>query len=287
MQIVTDRAADFSSDQLKGLKINFAPLILTLDGISYRSGEDIQPEDFYRLLEQSNDYPTTSQPSAGDFADLYRKLAVDDPEILSIHISSGLSGTLSAAQAGAQMVPEARVHFFDTKTLSCPEAWIVEAAAIGLQAGKSLDEIINYLEKLRDQVQGMFTLTTLKYLVHGGRISHMKGLLASLLNIKPIIGVGKEDGKYISFGQELTLKRAMNKMVEQVSEWCVPGSTIRVQLLHGNNLTGTDYLKEKLVQIYNVIWTPTTAIGPVLGAHTGSGLVGMAVAPANLFTEKS
>jgi DegV family protein with EDD domain len=107
MQIVVDRGMDLAGKQLKDLDLHFAPLRLTLDGKTYVSGVDIQVDEFYKLLGETDGYPITSQPSAGDFAELYRELAKTDPEILSIHISSGLSGTINAAQAGAAMVPEA------------------------------------------------------------------------------------------------------------------------------------------------------------------------------------
>src|SRR5690348_1368019 len=141
MQIVTDRAADFSPQQLTGLDIHYIPLTLTLGSKSYRSGVDIQADDFYQLLETSNDMPTTSQPSPGEFAELYRKLAMADPDILSIHVSSGLSGTLNAARLGAEMVPEAKVIHIDTCTLSAAEGWQVLAAAHALKAGKGIHEI--------------------------------------------------------------------------------------------------------------------------------------------------
>src|SRR5512136_2225327 len=101
MQIVSDRGMDMSPEQMEGLDIHLVPLTLTLDGKSYRSGVDIQPDEFYQLLATTESFPTTSQPSPGDFAEIYRQLAATDPEILSIHISSGLSGTLNAAKAGA------------------------------------------------------------------------------------------------------------------------------------------------------------------------------------------
>src|SRR5512141_1025889 len=117
---------DLSPEQLVGLEVKLAGLTLTLDGKTYESGVDIQPDEFYRLLEHSSGFPSTSQPSPGNFAAIYRQLAQWDPEILSIHISSGLSGTLAAAQMGASMVPEARVTFFDSKTLSGALGWQVE-----------------------------------------------------------------------------------------------------------------------------------------------------------------
>ena len=105
MQIVTDSGTDLwlPSEQAAELNIHIVPLIVTLEGKSYREGVDIQPEDFYRLLAATESLPITSQPSAGDFAETYQRLAVTDPDILSIHISSGLSGTYNAAQAGAKM----------------------------------------------------------------------------------------------------------------------------------------------------------------------------------------
>jgi DegV family protein with EDD domain len=287
MQIVTDRGADLAPEQLEGLDVHFAPLIVTLDGITYRSGVDIQSDEFLQKLEATDAFPTTSQPSAGDFAALYRKLAETDPEILSIHISSGLSGTLNAARAGAAMVPEAHVTFFDTKTLSCPEGWHVEAAARAMKAGWSLEKILALLERIRAATEGMFTITTMKYLIHGGRVSHLKGLVASLLNIKPVIGVGKETGMYITLGQEMTLRRAIQKLVDVVQSWYPTGSSVRIQLIHANNLAGIEQLGEKLSELFDVTFIKPAQIGPVLAAHTGSGLVGLSVAPQAIFDELS
>jgi len=122
MQIVTDSGTDtpFTPLQMREFNVHVVPLTVTLGGKSYREGIDINPDEFYDLLDTAEDLPVTSQPSAGEFALVYRELAKTDPDILSIHISSGLSGTVNAAQAGAEMVPEARVTVVDTKTLSSP-----------------------------------------------------------------------------------------------------------------------------------------------------------------------
>lgn len=285
MQILTDRASDLASAQLPGLNIHFVPMHLTLDGKTYSSGEDLSSEAFYDLLEKTDGFPTTSQPSAGIFAELYRTLAKSDPEILSIHISSGLSGTLDSARAGAAMAPEAKVTFWDSKTLSCPLAWQVEAAARCLQAGWSLDQIFKLLEKMRQQCEGIYTLDTLKYLIHGGRISHMKGLLASVLQIRPIIGVDKEHGKYYNLGQERTMKRALQKLSELVGKFYSEGTPLRVQLLHGKNPDSVAFLREQMENRYPCHWTPTATVGPILGAHTGGGLVGLSVGPLDLFKD--
>jgi len=283
MQIVTDSAADLSPEQLEGLDIHHAGLKITLDGKTYESGVDLDPITFYQMLTKTESYPTTSQPSAGDFADLYRKLAQKDPEILSVHISSGLSGTCNAARLGAEMVPEANVTLWDSKTLSCPLGWQVEEAARMVQSGAMLKDILARLAELREKVEAMYTLDTLKYLIHGGRINHITGLLASMLNIKPIIGVEKELGKYIQLAKHITTKRAIYGMADLVAGWYGLGSKLRVQLLHGNNMEGVEILREKMNQMFDCQWLPTTPIAPVLGAHTGPGMVGFAVSPMSLF----
>ena len=237
------------------------------------------------MLSETDSFPTTSLASAGEFAELYRSLAKTDPEILSIHISSGLSGTLSAAQAGAEMVPEAHVTFFDSKTLSCPLGWHVEAALHALKQGWTLEAILEMLPKISEKAHGIFTLPVLKYLIHGGRISHIRGLVASMLNIKPIIGVDKVTGKYISFGQEITFRRAMHKLVDTITTWVPEGGKLRVQLLHANNLEATEVLRQRLDQMFQCVYLPTTTVAPVLGAHTGAGMVGMAVGPAELWDQ--
>lgn len=285
MQILTDRASDLSAEQLARLKLTLVPMHLTLDGKTYASGEDITSEQFYDLLETTESFPTTSQPAAGDFAELYRRMAKTDPEILSIHISSGLSGTLNSARAGAEMVPEAKVTFWDTKTLSCPEAWQVEVAYHALQAGWPLERIFELLKKMSLQCEGMFTLDTLKYLIHGGRISHIKGLLASVLHIRPVIGVDKEHGKYYPLGQERTMKRALQKLVDVVAGLYPEGTPLRVQLLHAKNPEGLAILGDLMKQRFECHWTPTATVGPILGAHTGGGLIGFSVGPAGLFKE--
>ena len=283
MRIVSDRGMDMSPEQMDGLDIHLVPLTLTLEGKTYRSGVDIQPDEFYRLLESSASFPTTSQPSPGDFADLYRRLAADDPDILSIHISSGLSGTVNAARAGAEMTPEARVTIVDTKTLSGAEGWQVEAAARAAQVGWPKERIVELLERISAVTDTLYTLATLKYLIHGGRINHIKGLLAQVLNIRPLIGVEKEHGTYVQHGQARTLDKAILKIADYVMERFAPGTEMRFQVLHGHNAEGAALLRRRLEELFKCTFLPTGPIAPVLGAHTGPGLVGLVFAPMSAF----
>jgi DegV family protein with EDD domain len=285
MQILTDRGSDLSEQQLEGLNIQFVPMRLTLDGNTYSSGEDISASEFYDLLSKTDGFPTTSQASVGDFVELFKKMAKVDPEIFYIHISSGLSGSFNSAHTAAEMVPEAKVSFWDTKTLSCPEGWQVEMAVRALQAGWTMAQVQDRLEKIRQGCEGIYTLDTLKYLIHGGRISHMKGLLASVLQIRPIIGVGKEDGKYYTLAQERTTKRALIKLVDLLTRFYPEGTALRVQLLHGKNPDALDVLRDEVARRFECYWTPTMSVAPILGAHTGGSLVGMSIGAMDLFKD--
>jgi DegV family protein with EDD domain len=265
------------------LNIYTVPLSVHLDGKTYQSGIDLQPDKFYSLLSQTESFPTTSQPSPGDFAALYRQLAQTDPDILSIHISSGLSGTLNAARAGASMVSEANVTFFDSMTLSSPLGWMVQAAAFALQKNWPLEQILDQLHLMQAKTQGLFTLNNLKYLIHGGRISHLKGLVASMLRIKPVIGPEKKTGIYATFGQEMTWKRALNRIPEIVGSMFSEGQRLRVQLLHGQNLEGVEFLRQAISRKFICQFDPVAVVAPVLGAHTGPSLVGLGVGDPAVF----
>lgn len=285
MHIVSDRGMDLSPEQLEGLTIHLAPLLIELDGKTYISGVDIQTDEFYALLPTAVGMPTTSLPSPGEFAQIFRELAKTDPEILYVHISSGLSATSNSAREGAKLVPEANITFFDTLTLSGAEGWHVEAAARAVKAGWSMAQILELLGKVRVATDTVYTLPDLKYLIHGGRISHIKGLLASVLNIKPIIGVGKEDGKYYQRGKARTFPKAMAKLVDVVAEQHREGTPLRVQIMHTSNLEGAAELKALFDARFPVSWLPTSSVAPVLGAHTGLGLVGVAYAPLAIYPE--
>ena len=279
MQIVTDHGADISAEQREGLDIHYVPLTITLGGRVYRGGVDITVEEFYELLDRTGEMPSTSQPSPGDFAELYRNLARTDPDILSVHISSGLSGTVNAARMGASMVPEANVTIYDTKTLSGAQGWHVEAAARAAKAGWGIDRIVGMLQRITAATDTLYTLSTLKYLIHGGRISHLKGLVASILNIKPIIGVEKVGGTYVTRGQTRTLDRAIDAIVNMAASAYPANTVMRMQVLHGLCPEGAARLRAGLDRIFQCRWLPVSPIAPVLGAHTGPGLVGVVFAP--------
>jgi DegV family protein with EDD domain len=287
MQIVTDSGADLwlSKEEMTTLGIHIVPLTVTLNGNSYQEGVDIETEEFYSLLANTDNLPTTSQPSTGDFAETYRRIAAEDPEILSIHISSGLSGTVNSARAAVEQVPEARVTVVDTKTLSAAAGWQVIAAAKAAKADWTVEEILPMIKRIGDASDSMYTLKELKYLIHGGRISHMRGLIASVLNLKPLIGVETEGGTYVQLGAKRAFNGAVRGLVDLIEEKHEPGSALRVQVLHSMNPEGAEMLKAEVDDRFECDWLPMGPMSLVLGAHTGPSMVGVAFAPKEVFED--
>jgi len=259
MRIVTDSATDTQLLQDSDINIPIIPLKVNLGDTVYRDGIDITPDDFYIELQKSSVLPVTSQPSAGEFAELYRKLAKEDPEILSIHMSSGLSGTYTSAVQGADLVPEANITVVDTKTLSAAAGWQVLAAVKGLKLGWTKEQILAKMKAIADSTFSFYTLKELKYLIHGGRISHIKGLLASMLNIKPLIGVHKELGNYTQEGQARTFQKALDGLVKLIEEKNPLKEKIRVQVVHTGNPEGAQ------TGGFACYLLPATCIGRPLG----------------------
>lgn len=288
MKITTDSGTNvyLSAEQCRELGIEIVPLSVTLDGHTYREGLDVSSDDFYSMLDASENMPTTSQPSAGEFASLYREIAKTDPDILSIHMSSGLSGTLNSAIAGAAMVPEARVTIVDTKTLGAPAGWQVEGAAKAVRAGWPLQNVLAYMERIAAATDVVYTLKDLKYLIHGGRINHLKGLVASLLNIKPLIGVEKAGGTYVQYGQARSFERAIESIGEYISKKFGQDTNLRMQVVHAENVDGARRLVEELTKRFKCAWLPMEKLSLVLGAHVGRSMIGVAFAPEDVFELK-
>ena len=284
MKIVTDCAADMTAEELENLGITQAPLF-----IQFPEGEvsslDISADEFYNRLEAMRPkIPTTAQPSSGIFAEIYRKLAQAEKNILSVHISSGLSGTINSARDGGEQVKdEATVNFWDTLTLSGGERFQVMAAALASKAGWAMDKIHERLERIREKTEVIYTLDTLEYLARGGRIGRVKALAGALLNLKPVIRVDT-DGKYSTVTNGRTLNKSMTAITDYLYEKY--GNTpLWVTVLHGRFADKADALSNEFKQKLIIAKMEVQRISPVLGVHTGPGIVGAAVVPMELMSD--
>jgi DegV family protein with EDD domain len=281
MKVVTDAAANLTPEQAARLEVEVVPFQVTFNGNTYRDGADISPDDLYRMYtEYPDEFPATSQPSVGDFTSVYDKYG--DEEILSIHLSSGLSGAYSSAVHAARMTPGERVTVVDSKTVGPALGWMVEIAAFGAKFGWSKARIMDAMQKIKDNSLTMVSFSDMKYLQHSGRISHLKGLVASLLHIKPIIGMNPEDGRYDTLGQEMTMSRAVRKMATLVAAK-FGEQKIRLQLMHGSNLPGVDLLRTAISEIMNATEDKLVPVTLVLGAHAGPTVIGLAAGPETIF----
>jgi DegV family protein with EDD domain len=243
---------------------------------------DITADAFYDRLEAMQpNTPTTAMPSSGIFTELYNKIALMDKDILSLHISSGLSGTINAARGAAEQIKHlANVNFWDTLTLSGGERFQVIAAALAAKAGWTMNAIQERLASIRAKTEVIYTLDTLDYLVRGGRIGRVKAMAGALLHLKPIIRVDT-DGKYSSVSSTRTINKSMTAMADYLHNKYAD-APMWVTVLHGRFAEKAEEMTEELKEKLNIARLEVMRISPGLGVHTGPGIVGAAVVPADV-----
>ncbi len=282
MQLVTDSAADLTPQDIHDWGIHVAPMMIQFPDEEV-SAADISADDFYdRLRAMSPQVPTTSQPPLNAFTAIYNQIADTGEEAFSVHISSGLSGTYNVATLAAQQVPQAHVTTVDTRTLSCGQRFQVLVAAMAIKAGWDTPQILQRLDNVRAATEAAYTLETLEYLERGGRIGRVQALAGSLLRIKPVITVDRKDGKYSTQSRGRTINQTITSMVDHFV--AVYGATTPVwaTVLHGQFAEKAEIMAAEIRSRLNVARFDTIRISPVLGAHTGPGIVGGGVIPMEL-----
>jgi DegV family protein with EDD domain len=280
MKILTDSAANLSLEKAAELNVEVVPFHINFMGKTYRDGIDLTPAQLYQLyLEHPHEFSKTSQPTVGDFISIFKKYG--EEEILSVQLSSGLSGAYSSAKTASEQSEDQKVHVFDSKMVGPALGWMVEVAARGAQRNWSVDQILSAIKHLNKNMITMVSFTDLRYLIHSGRVSHLQGIVASLLKIKPIIGMNEEDGRYTNVSRERTIKNAAIKMAQTVYEK-FGSQKIRLQLMHGDNLPGVEILRNAVTQVMDCAEDKLVAVTSVLGAHAGPTVFGLAAMPVGL-----
>jgi len=272
------------NEELDALGIVQAPLYIQFPEGEVNSA-DISADEFYNRLEAMRPaIPSTALPSSGVFTEIYEKIAEGSKSILSIHVSSGLSGTINSARMGAEQVKAAIVNVFDSMTLSGGERFQVLAAAKASKKEWSLKAILERLEKIREKTEVIYTLETLEYLARGGRIGRVQALMGSVLKIKPVIHVDHKDGKYSTVAKGRTVTQNLGVIVDHIAE--MYGSIpLWATVLHGRFAEGADSLAKSMSARLNIKKMEILRISPVLGVHTGPGIVGTAVVPSELLDD--
>lgn len=275
--IVTDSTADLPAQLVKTRGITIVPLTLNFEGRSLLDGVDIKPSEFYRKLPNATTHPTTSQPSAGRFAEAYQELLADHAEVVSIHISEKLSGTFASAVQGAEMTDPKRVHVIDSQLVSMSLGLVTMAAAEIASRGTTADAIVQKVTEMREQVQTYFSVATLEFLRRGGRIGRASALLGSVLQVKPVLCI--RDGLVTPLERVRTFDRALNRIVELTRE-VDRGKGLCVIVGHGDAEADAERVARELEPVSETLMIQP--LGPVVGAHAGPGVVGVGCYPADI-----
>lgn len=272
VKIVTDSTVDVPKEELEALGVEVVPLTITVDGKSYIDGVDVSAKEYISLLKQSKDIPRTSQPSAGVFAETYDRLGADGSEIISIHITSGMSGTYNSAMSGAEM-SKAQVTVVDSKFISFALGFqVIEAAKMALE-GKSSSEIIKRIEQVKENSSLYLMVDTLEYLLKGGRIGRGRALVGSLLKIKPIASLA--DGVYTPVSKVRTYVQLIKYLTKQLESETSGKEIKAVGIAHADTIDLANQLKDAIKDITgfeNTIIVDTT---PIISTHTGPGAIAL------------
>ncbi len=278
VHIVTDSTSDLPYEMYAQLGVTMVPLNVHFGEEVFRDIVELPPEKFFTKLVNDKTQPRTSQPSPGDFAEVYRRLAAEGGPIVSIHLSKDLSGTYQSALLAKSMVPEADVTLVDSRLASLGTGLGVIDAARLAEAGKSPAEIAAHLESVFARSSVYFAVDTLEYLQRNGRIGKATAFLGGLLSVKPILML--KDGIVHPVEKARGRVKALARMVEIVTEKLASGSEAgkpaRVAVLHAmcqeEAVKVLTAIKEK-VDVRESLVAP---IGAVIGANTGPGTIGVA-----------
>jgi DegV family protein with EDD domain len=277
--IVTDSTSDLPRSEAAKHGIEIIPLSVIYQDKTYLDGIDITPDKFYPMLAEGSELPKTSQPSIGQFTEVYSRLLGQGREVISVHISKKLSSTVMTALSSVEQMKSSKVHVVDSGFLSYALAMQAIAAARMALDGGRIKDILARLAKMRERTELMFTLDTLHYLHKGGRIGKVSSLLGQLLNIKPVIRV--DDGEYVTAARARSTKQALATMSSLMAD-TFGTEKVQVAVGHGRGYEGAIALREMLGSSLCLAEPPVLfEVGPVLGVHTGPGTIGAAVCPVS------
>ncbi|MBS4026059.1 MAG: DegV family protein [Clostridia bacterium] len=277
IRIVTDSTAYLSPEVISQYDISVVPLIVNFGDESFKEGEKYSNKEYYHKLKTTNLVATTSQPSSGDFFTVYKKLADEGNEIISIHISSVLSGTLASAQAASTLLPEAKITVIDSLSTANPLAWMVIEAAKAAQAGQTVEKITQQVENMKKNINLLFVVDTMEYLKRGGRVGGAQALLGTLLQIKPILHL--QSGRIEVFDKVRTKQKALARLISKFDSFMSNGPTmenLKVAIIHIDAEENTGILKKELEEKYPGLQVEGGELGPVIGSHAGPGTLGIA-----------
>jgi DegV family protein with EDD domain len=273
--LITDSTPCLTPEMVERYDLHIIPLKLQWENKTYRDGVDIQPTQFYGLLEHAKSLPTTSQPSPEDFRRTYDRLAQECEGILVIAISSGISGTYASAQSAALDFTQVPIEVIDTKLAAGSQALVVLAAARALEGGASLQEAADLVRRACENMHVFFTVDTLEFLHKGGRIGGASRYMGTLLDIKPILFLTPE-GKIDALERVRTRRKALDRLVELLV-MNAAHNAVHLCVFHAAAREAAQEVLEKASIQMNCRESILLDLSPVVGAHVGPGTVGVAI----------
>jgi len=275
LAVATDSTAYIPEEALQGLQVAVIPLWLIWGDERFRDNVDIDPATFYARLPESKVFPTTSQPSAGEFEVFFRGLGAS--EIVGIFISSKLSGTVASALAAQETLSALTIRVVDSLSTSMGLGFQVLAAARAAAAGKSLDEVVAAAEDVRDRINVLFAVDTLEYLHRGGRIGGAKRLLGTALNLKPLLEL--TEGRIEALASIRTKRKAVSHLLDVAEERLGGKPMAEAAVLDVAAPEEGDALAAEVATRFGIEKVLRTRVSPVIGAHVGPGTVGLCFYP--------
>ncbi|MBC7234375.1 MAG: DegV family protein [Chloroflexi bacterium] len=282
--LVSDSTPGFSDEFVAKYHLRIVPLYIRMGDETLRDGVDIKADEFYRRLPELPNLPTTSQPSAGDFQACYQALVDEGATgIVSVHLSSGVSGTINSATLAAQEV-SVPVEIVDTQSASAAQIFAVEAAGEAIAAGANAEQAAEAARRVCAAQRIIFAVDTLEYLYKGGRIGGAAALVGSLLQFKPLLYF--HEGKIDALERVRTSARAARRMLEIMGEWMAGQGPLRAMVLHAVAPERADELADEARRCLDIVDLQIAVVPPVLGTYTGPGTVGMCCCPISAFENK-
>jgi DegV family protein with EDD domain len=269
VRIVTDSTADLTPEQQRAAGITVVPLNVHFGDQVFRDHVDLSAEEFFSRLKASPQLPRTSQPSVGAFEEAYRKLRDGGDEIVSVHLSSKVSGTYNSALMAAQSVGDGQIEVVDSLSTSMALGFMALEGAKLAKAGRDRKAIMERLQALVPKARVICVVDTLTYLERGGRIGKARALLGSLLNVKPILQL--KDGEVVPVGRARGRPQALSKLVELLER---DGKVSQLAIMHGAAQADAEKLRDRVASQHPGLDILLTETGAVLGTHTGPGVIG-------------
>lgn len=272
--LIVDSACDLSLETLNERNIKLLPLRISYSDKDYRDKIDISADEIYNNLEK--EVPKTSLPSAEIMEEILTSLENEGyTHVIAITISSGLSGTFNSIRLALEDHPKLISYVFDTKILAMPEGIMALEVSDLINSGKSFEEIVSAIPKVRKNISGYFTINTLEYLKKGGRIGKISGTIGEMLNLKPVVSVD-DDGVYYTVCKARGRKQSILKLTNILKDELSLGPC-KVWVLQGGALEEAKSFMESIKDLKNIISLNISQISPALGVHGGPGLLGLAI----------